>query len=123
MTAARVSIKTGTVPTYHSFVKHIWSYRDERGHTALCPPPEVFTLIIDDPADALMAVTAVELLAGPLGFHGRIVARSIGGSIASIGFSDLQVLHAFLESLSVQEPPAAREVAQFCLEMLGFSWA
>ena len=118
----RISMPTGTVPSLHEFIKHVWRYRDEGGHTVLCAPPEVFTLVIDDKDEANQAVTVAALLSGAMGFDDRISA-SFNGPLVLIVFRDLHVLHAFLKVISLHaghEP--SREVAAFCMSMLGFRW-
>lgn len=123
MTVARVAVPLGTVPTLSSFIKHVWRYRDERGHTALAAPPEVFMLTIDDADDALVVSGAIALLSGPLGFRDRVVYRKEPEG-ASVAFCDLHALHAFLQVLSVHPPDqrSAHEMTEFCLELLGFHW-
>lgn len=124
MTAARVAVPAGTVPSLRAFMKHVWRYRDENGHTALTAPPEVFTLVVDAQTDMRCAESAVALLSGPLGFEQRVRFRPSGPARAEVGFADLIVLHAFLQALSIRdgEDPIAREMAEFCLEILGFKW-
>jgi hypothetical protein len=118
----RVDVPIGTVPSLHEFIKHVWRYRDEGGHTVLCAPPEVFTLVIDDKDEADQAVTAAALLSGAMGFGERISA-SFNGPHVLVVFRDLPTLHAFLKviSLHVGHGPS-REVATFCMAMLGFRW-
>lgn len=123
MSAAKtVEVPTGTVPPLREFIKHVWRYRDELGTTALCPPPDVFTLVIDDKDEADQAATVSVLLSTAMGF-GRRVSVIFDGPNVLVVFKDLHVLHAFLKiiSLHINNPPS-REVAVFCMTMLGFRW-
>jgi hypothetical protein len=118
----RVDVPIGTVPSLHDFIRHVWCYRDESGHTALCAPPEVFTLVLDDKDEADQAVTAAALLSNAMGFGERVSSR-FSGPLVLIAFRDLPALHAFLKviSLHVGHQPS-REVAAFAMSMLGFRW-
>jgi hypothetical protein len=118
----RVDVPSGTVPALRDFIKHVWRYRDENGHTVLCAPPEVFTLVLDDKDEADQAVTAAALLSNAMGFGDR-VSSHFKGPLVLVTFRDLQALHAFLKviSLHVGHEPS-REVAAFAMSMLGFRW-
>lgn len=118
----RFSVPTGTVPPLREFTRHVWRYRDECGHTALCAPPDVFTLVVDDKDEADQAATLATYLSAGMGFGDR-VAISFDGPHVLIAFKDLPVLHAFLKiiALHVDSRPS-REVAAFCMSMLGFRW-
>jgi hypothetical protein len=118
-----VDVPVGTVPSLREFLKHVWRYRDAAGGTVLVAPPDnVLTLTLDDEDEADVAVTAAGCLVHSLGFDGRI--RSVfDGPNVLIEFRDLHVLHTFLQVLALHsDKPAAREVAAYCLAMLGFRW-
>jgi len=115
-------VPAGTVPSLHDFTRHVWRYRDEYGGTVLCGPPEMFTLVLDDHDEADVAVSATQVLSGPLGFDDRVSSK-FDGPNALVVFRDLVVLHSFLQLISLHsERPAAREVAEFCMSQLGFRW-
>ena len=124
MTAVRrVEIPTGTLPPIRDFIRHVWRYRDEHGETVLTAPPgDILTLVLDDPNEANVSITLVTCLTNTLGFEERISSKFDGPNVL-IGFRDLDAIYAFLQVVSLHsDRHAAREVASYCLSMLGFHW-
>jgi hypothetical protein len=55
-------------------------------------------------------------------FHGS-ARLTLDAENTQIGFSNLHVLHAFIQLVSFQASyPPAREVAAYCMAQLGFRW-
>jgi hypothetical protein len=117
----RLAVPAGTVPPFREFKRHIWRYRDERGHSALCAPPEVFTLVLDDKDEADQAATLATYLSAGMGFADRVTI-SFRGQNVLITFRDISVLHAFLRILASHSSAPAQEIAAFCMALLGFRW-
>lgn len=119
---ACVDIPVGTVPSLREFTRHVWRYRDASGQTVLVAPPgNIFTLVLDDENEANVSVTIAGLLVSSLGFVDRISV--VFGHNVLIEFRDLQALYTFLQVLSMHaDQSPGREVAAYCLSLLGFRW-
>lgn len=118
------AIRPGEVPAYGAFVRHVWLYM-EHGDSALCAPPDMFTLPLDDDDEARVVGTEAARCLRDFAFaEDRIeVLRHEG--VSRIVFRDLEVLHTFLKLMSqraVEGNRPAHEVVSFALRMLGFSW-
>jgi hypothetical protein len=118
-----VEVPVGTVPPLRDFLKHVWRYRDAAGETVLVAPPgNVFTLVLDDHDEANVAITVAGVMATSLGYESRIRAVFAGPNVL-VEFRDLHAVHMFLQVLSLHSDRLpAREVATYCLAMLGFRW-
>lgn len=118
----RVSVPVGTIPPLKTFMRHVWRFRDESGDTVLTPPPTVLTVVLDDADEADAAVTVASYLSLALGY-GERVRTVFNGPHVLVEFADLHAIHAFLSVLSMHVHSApSREVANYCLSMLGFRW-
>ena len=120
---ARVYVPAGLVPSLREFTRQVWRYRDSNGQSVLCPPPDVFTLVLDDAGDAACVQIAFIALTDALEFDGRVETRWVAGSQRVI-FHDLEALHTFVRALASQggKDRAASDVAAFILGSLGFRW-
>lgn len=118
-------LRSGEVPRYDRFVRHVWRFV-EHGDSALCPPPDMFTLPLDDDGDvAIVGQEATRCLRDFEFGADRIVAVREQGQIR-VTFRDLEVLHTFLRLLAQRSNAGdaqAREVLIFTLRMLGFEWS
>jgi len=118
-------LRPGEVPSYDRFVRHVWRFM-EHGDSALCPPPDMFTLPLDDDDDAaIVGQEATRCIREFAYDDDRIIAVRERGQIR-VTFRDLEVLHTFLRLLARRANDGdqqAREVVTFALRMLGFAWS
>jgi len=115
-------LKAGELPAYATFVRQVWFYM-EHGDSALCPPPDMFTLPLDDDEDVrVVGREAARCLLEFCFAEDRIIAMHQDGHVRVI-FRDLEVLYTFLRLMSqraAEGEKSAREVVTFALSMLGF---
>lgn len=118
-------LRAGEVPPYERFVRQVWRFV-EHGDSALCPPPDMLTLPLDDDADVgIVGQEATRCLRDFEFAADRIVATRERGQIR-VTFRDLEVLHTFLRLLAQRAnngDAQAREIVTFMLRMLGFEWS
>lgn len=122
--AVVLPLKPGELPPYDKFVRHIWWYM-AHGDSALCPPPDMFTLPIDDRDDMRVVGQEAARCLRDFEFAQDRIEVIVGDGHQRIVFRDLEVLHTFLRLMAqraVAGDAAATEVVAFALSMLGFQW-
>lgn len=118
-------LRRGEVPPYDSFVRQVWRFA-YYGDSAICAPPDMFTLPLDDDGDvAVVGQEATRCLREFEFADDRIIASKVHGQLR-VTFRDLEVLHTFLRLLAQRASAGdrqAHEVVTFALRMLGFEWS
>lgn len=128
--ARRHDLPTGDVPDYRTFVRHVWSYHDEVGGSALQAPPVMYRALFEpsDP-DWLEIVGFTEAVTEANDLQERILVSETeceGDVLYELRFVDLQALHAFCVSLgdwaTEGDDDLPVRVGEFIMWTLGFRW-
>ena len=119
----RHDVPSGAVPDYREFVRWVWSWKEEDGSVCIDGPPWMYTMIVHDPSEVMIASSVVGSLSQLPQFHEsfEIIAMEDGSEFS---FANLQALHAFLRSCATlgMGNDTARRVCEYTMWTLGFRW-
>jgi len=122
-----MDVRTGRVPDYRTFVRHVWTYEEPGLGRCVAQPPWVYSVVFEDGEEARLAQQAVGAVVDEDVACHRLEARKVfeGKQLLwEFRFRDLEALHLFLVHLAVDavHNGGARQVGEFLMWTLGFRW-